>query len=50
MWDTVPGNESHLSRELPCLRCGHAAHRYLACDDSCECRPAAMPGAIALSF
>lgn len=46
MWDTAPASDLHLSHYLPCLRCGHAAHRYLACDVSCECEPAAMPGAM----
>ncbi|GAA4692287.1 hypothetical protein GCM10023226_32810 [Nocardioides nanhaiensis] len=50
MWDTVhdSGRDEHggrhLCHDLPCLRCGHAAHTYLACDDACGCQPAAMPG------
>jgi hypothetical protein len=48
MWDTVPDNDTHLSHDLPCLHCGHAAHHYLACGGSCECLPAAMPGAVVL--
>jgi len=49
MWDTAPASDTHLSHDLPCLRCGHAAHRYLACDVSCECLPAAMPGSVPAS-
>ena len=49
MWDTVQTNELHLSHDLPCGRCGHAVHTYLACSDSCDCIPAAMPGAAPLA-
>lgn len=44
MWDTVITNDVHLSHDLPCTRCGHAAHTYLACSDSCDCAPTVMPG------
>jgi hypothetical protein len=44
MWDTVQTNESHLSHDLPCMRCGHAFHTYLSCGDGCDCQPAVMPG------
>lgn len=50
MWDTVQDSwrrgeaGAHLGHDLPCLRCGHAAHTYLACDDACGCQPVAMPG------
>lgn len=44
MWDTVQASQHTTSRDLPCLRCGHAAHLYLACDVRCACVPAAMPG------
>ena len=37
MWDTVQTNTMHLSHDLPCPRCGHAAHTYLACGDTCDC-------------
>lgn len=56
MWDTVQDStvhdstvrrEEHLSHDLPCLRCGHAAHTFLACSDTCDCVPALMPGAVA---
>jgi len=49
MWDTVvhsPGahdGAEHLSHDLPCLRCGHAFHVYLACDEGCSCPPVAVP-------
>ena len=44
MWDTVQVSNSQLSHDLPCLRCGHAPHRFLACSDGCDCQPAQMPG------
>jgi len=44
MWDTVQINESHLSHDMPCLRCGHALHTFLSCGDGCDCQPARMPG------
>ena len=47
MWDTVQTNEIHLSHDLPCLRCGHAAHTFLPCGDACACAASALPGAIA---
>jgi len=34
----------HLSHDLPCPRCGHPAHVYLACGDGCDCEPTLMPG------
>jgi hypothetical protein len=49
MWDTPPSNALHLSHDLPCLRCGHAAHSYLACSDTCSCVPPAAPGAVQLA-
>jgi len=45
MWDTVQNTNGHLSRDLPCPACGHAAHIYLACSDTCDCAPRALPGA-----
>ena len=45
MWDTVQTNQEHLSHDLPCPRCGHAAHTYLACSDTCACVPPLPPGA-----
>lgn len=47
MWDTVDPaahRERRLSHDLPCPRCGHALHTYLACSDRCDCEPVAMPG------
>ena len=46
MWDTVQIVETHLSHDLPCLNCGHPAHTYLACSDSCACLPTLMPGSV----
>ena len=36
--------EPHLSHDMPCQRCGHAVHTFLACSDSCACSSAEMPG------
>lgn len=44
MWDTSPATDTHLSHDMPCLRCGHAVHTFLACGDSCSCEPVVMPG------
>jgi hypothetical protein len=49
MWDTVQTNEQHLSHDLPCPRCGHGVHTYLACDDDCACPPVVMPGTHSLA-
>ena len=45
MWDAVETTGSHLSHDLPCLVCGHAGHRYLACSEACACLGVALPGA-----
>jgi hypothetical protein len=51
MWDTAEITSEavalHLSHDLPCPRCGHAAHTFLACSDTCDCEPAPMPGVVA---
>ncbi|MEV7429319.1 MULTISPECIES: hypothetical protein [unclassified Nocardioides] len=39
MWDTVQTNARPISHDLPCAQCGHAAHTYLACSDTCDCQP-----------
>jgi hypothetical protein len=44
MWDSVTDSEQHLSHDLPCPRCGHAVHTYLACDEGCDCAPCVLPG------
>jgi len=44
MWDVAQTNDEHLSHDMPCLRCGHAMHTYLSCDEHCDCGPARMPG------
>ena len=46
MWDGPETSEAHLSRDLPCSGCGHAAHVYLACSDACSCVPPLLPGAV----
>ena len=45
MWDTVQTSTAHLSHDRPCDRCGHPAHTYLPCSDTCACVPQAVPGA-----
>jgi hypothetical protein len=50
MWDTVQTSQHHLSHDLPCPACGHAAHTYLPCDDTCDCPPTVMPGSAATVF
>jgi hypothetical protein len=47
MWDTVQTSDMHLSHDLPCPRCGHAVHTFLACRDDCACEPFVMPGSAA---
>jgi hypothetical protein len=44
MWDTTEESATHMSHDLPCSRCGHAAHTFLSCSDTCDCVPAPMPG------
>jgi hypothetical protein len=44
MWDSVSDDDQHLSHDLPCSRCGHAMHTFLACDERCDCAPCVMPG------
>lgn len=44
MWDTVQTSQEYISHDLPCLRCGHAAHTFLACSDTCACVPVPPPG------
>lgn len=41
MFDTAPTMTSlHLTHDMPCPRCGHGRHTFLACSDSCACQPA----------
>ena len=47
MWDTDETTELPLSHDLPCLRCGHAAHAFLPCSSICACPPTVMPGTVA---
>lgn len=44
MWDTTEEQTTHMSHDLPCSRCGHAAHTFLSCSDACDCVPTPMPG------
>lgn len=44
MWDTAEATQMvHLSHAVPCTRCGHEAHQFLACSDTCTCDPPALP-------
>ena len=45
MWETVQDYTDHLSHDMPCGRCDHAMHTFLACSDACDCEPSFMPGA-----
>jgi len=45
MWDTERTDHLPISHDLPCLECGHAAHTFLPCSDTCQCPPNFMPGA-----
>ncbi|WP_174249909.1 hypothetical protein [Pimelobacter simplex] len=51
MWETTSIHEhrQHLSHDLPCPACGHAAHTFLACSDTCACAPTLMPGDLPLA-
>jgi hypothetical protein len=41
MYDTVDEHSTlHLSHDRPCPQCGHAMHTFLACSETCDCRPA----------
>ena len=44
MWDTVDTSSTRLSHDMPCTRCGHGRHPYLACSDTCSCHPDASGG------
>ena len=46
MWETTSDaeNSEPLTHEMPCPRCGHPPHLFLACGDDCECEPDGMPG------
>jgi hypothetical protein len=46
MWDTGQTDDVHLSHDLPCPRCGHAVHTYLACSDTCDCVRTVLPGTV----
>jgi hypothetical protein len=39
MWDTAVEIRSQLSRDAPCVGCGHARHTFLPCSDLCRCAP-----------
>ncbi len=46
MWDTVEHGRGSgtLSHDLPCPACGHPAHSFLACSETCACVPPPVPG------
>jgi len=43
VYDTVDDHRREAghrwSHDRPCPRCGHAIHLYLACSETCRCRP-----------
>ncbi len=39
MFDCAPTTHTYLSHDMPCGRCGHGRHTYLACSDTCSCSP-----------
>ena len=49
MFEEAEDGAQPLTHDAPCVRCGHAAHPYLACGASCDCRPTLMPGEERLS-
>ena len=44
MYDTVQTEQTHLSHDMLCPRCGHALHTFLSCGEGCDCQPDSMPG------
>lgn len=45
MWDTLGATAGPpLSHDMPCPYCGHGAHLYLSCSETCDCSPLGMPG------
>jgi len=47
MWETPredDGGAEPLTHEMPCPRCGHPPHLFLACGGDCDCQPDEMPG------
>jgi hypothetical protein len=45
MWDSARDDEvAPLTHEMPCPRCGHPPHLFLACGEGCACEPDEMPG------
>lgn len=55
MWNNTHNPENAnvrslpMSHFLPCPRCGHEVHTYLACSDTCTCPPVVMPGSVPLA-
>ncbi len=45
---TGQASVAYLSHDLPCVRCGHAPHRYLSCSTTCDCVPPPVPGSVTL--
>jgi hypothetical protein len=42
MWDTVETVSTPLCHDRPCGHCGHPAHTYLPCSETCACVPAGV--------
>lgn len=49
MWNADQNAPIYLSHDRPCVQCGHAAHTYLPCSDTCACVPQPMPGTVPLA-
>ena len=47
MWDVPDEPRVHLSHDIPCPRCHHDLHTFLACGDECACPPCIIPGSAA---
>lgn len=39
MWDIVEAATPRLSHDMPCQRCAHPSHPFMACSDTCDCGP-----------
>lgn len=39
MFDTAFTEHTNLSHDMPCPRCGHGRHSFLACSEQCSCEP-----------
>jgi len=47
MWSS--SGTQRLSHDRPCSACGHAAHTYLPCSETCDCVPPGVPGGLVVA-